>query len=230
MIDQTFTTAQPDLDFSIDGVEPIPYAVTPQLSFKLRVQQTACENRFLVQSVTLRCQIRIEPLQRRYSPATGNGLQDLFGARERWPQTMRTMLWQHVCSIVPAFNDSIVVGLSVPCSYDFNLAVTKYFDALKDGEIALNFLFSGTIFYYDFAEQLQATQISWEKEAKFRLPVPVWRNLMVQYYPKCVWLCLPRDVFDQLIGYKTSHSIATWDQALHRMVEADKACLARNEY
>ena len=39
------------------------------------------------------------------------------------------------------------VDLPVPCSYDFNLAATKYFAALEGGDIPLCFLFSGTIFY-----------------------------------------------------------------------------------
>ena len=42
---------------------------------------------------------------------------------------------------------STVVDLPVPCSSDFNLAATKYFAALEEGEIPLCFLFSGTIFY-----------------------------------------------------------------------------------
>ena len=44
----------PDLDFQIDGVEPMPYAAAPMLAFKLLVRQV--EPLATIQSVALRCQ------------------------------------------------------------------------------------------------------------------------------------------------------------------------------
>ena len=55
------------------------------------------------------------------------------------------------------------------CSYDFNLAATKYFAALEGGDLPLCFLFSGTIFHEAGDGALQVAQISWEKR---RLPSP----------------------------------------------------------
>ena len=63
------------------------------------------------------------------------------------------------------------MDLPVPCTYDFNVAATKYFYALEEGDIPLLFLFSGTIFYAADDGALQVAQISWDKEAPFRLPV-----------------------------------------------------------
>ena len=37
--------------------------------------------------------------------------------------------------------------MPVTCTYDFDVVGTKYFAALEDGEIPLEFLFSGTVFY-----------------------------------------------------------------------------------
>ena len=74
-------------------------------------------------------------------------LLDLFGESQRWGQTLRPMLWTHADATVPAFSDSIAVDLRVPCSFDFNLAATKYFYGLSDGDIPLIFLFSGSCFY-----------------------------------------------------------------------------------
>ncbi len=94
----------------------------------------------------------------------------MFGTPERWGQTLRPMLWTHVSAVVPPFTGTCIVDLPVPCSYDFSLAATKYFAALEGDAIPLCFLFSGTIFYRADEGALQVAQISWEKEAYFRLP------------------------------------------------------------
>ena len=61
------------------------------------------------------------------------------------------------------------VDLPVPCSFDFNVAATKYFYGLEGGEVPLAFLFSGTVFYRDADDFLQMEQIPWSKEAEYRL-------------------------------------------------------------
>ena len=49
-------------------------------------------------------------------------------------------------TMVPGFTGSIEVDLPVPFSYDLQIASTRYFSSLDDGEIPLLLLFSGTIF------------------------------------------------------------------------------------
>jgi hypothetical protein len=110
------------------------------------------------------------------------------------------------------------VDLQVPCTFDFNIASTKYFEGLERGEIPLCFLFSGTAFYDGGGGAPQVAPISWNKEARFRLPVVTWRAMMDVYYPNCAWLCLRRDVFDQLYRYKVRHGVPTWEAALERIL------------
>ena len=69
---------------------------------------------------------------------------------------------------------------------------------------------------------LQAVQISWEKEAGYRMPVRIWRQMMDAYYPNTAWICLRRDAFERLYAYKTQHGIPTFDEAVLRVFE-DKA-------
>ena len=111
-----------------------------------------------------------------------------------------------------------VVELQVPCTFDFNVAATKYFHGLADGDLPLNFLFSGTVFYPDQNDQLQVAPISWEKEAKFKLPLKTWKDLIDHYYPNSAWLYLRRDVFDRLYQYKVRHGIPTWEQVIERVL------------
>jgi hypothetical protein len=209
----------PDLNFRVDGAEPERFAAAPLLLFKLHVSEAAARPT-PIQTVVLRCQVRIEPARRRYTALEQQRLLDLFGTPERWGQTLKPMLWAHVSTVVPSFTGSIAVDLPVPCSSDFSLAATKYFDALGEADIPLCFLFSGTIFYEADEGRLQVAQIPWEKEAGFRLPAATWRGLMDLYYPNSAWLCLRRDVFERLSRYKSRQGVLTWEQALERLLSA----------
>ncbi len=212
----------PDLNFTIDRAEPLPHAASPLLIFKLRIRETvADEDPVTIPAIALRCQIRIEPTRRRYVEPEQERLLDLFGEPERWGQTLRSMLWTHTSLVVPQFQGSTVVDLPVPCTFDFNVAATKYFYSLEDGEIPLCLLFSGTIFYAAEEGFLQVSQISWEKEANYRLPVRVWKDMMAHYYPNSAWLSLRQDVFDRLYRYKSRRGLPTWEHALESLLDAN---------
>jgi hypothetical protein len=208
----------PDLNFRVEGAEAVPYAAAPQLAFKLRIGCTPASQS--IYSVVLRCQVRIDPARRHYRPGEQEKLRDLFGEPPRWGQTLRPMLWTHSNVMVPGFAGEVAVDLPVPCTFDFNVAVTKFFHALEDGEVPLLLLFSGTIFHEAEDGLLQVAQVPWEKEASFRLPVRIWKEMMEHYYPRGAWLCLRHDVFDRLYRYKVGHGLPTWEQALEMLLES----------
>jgi hypothetical protein len=207
----------PDLSFQVESVEPVAHAVAPLLAFRLRITQT--DGATPIHTIALRCQIRIEPTRRRYVPAEEEKLHDLFGEPARWGSTLRSMLWAHTTSVVTGFTGTTLADLPVPCTFDFNVAATKYFHALEDGFVPLLLLFSGSIFFEAEDGHLQVVQIPWEKETNFRLPVPVWKDLMERYYPNCAWLCLRRDVFDRLSHYKSRCGLPTWEQAFEELLK-----------
>ena len=210
----------PDLSFQIEGASVVPFAATPTLAFRLQIKNAAADER--IHTIALRCQIQIEVTRRRYSPEEQQRMLDLFGEPDRWSQTLRSLLWTHSNLVVPGFaGASTAVDLQVPCSFDFNIAATKYFEGLENGEIPLLVLFSGTVFYAPEDSALQVAPISWEQEARFKLPVKVWREMMDSYYPNNVWLNLRRDVFERLYRYKMQHGIPTWEQALEQMLPAE---------
>jgi hypothetical protein len=217
----------PDLSFEVEGVEAVPFSAAPLLAFKLRVTNANANEP--VQSVALRCQLQIESTHRKYTPAEQERVLDLFGAPERWSRTLRPMLWTHASVTVPPFTSSVVVDLPVVCTFDFNVAATKYFAALDDGEVPLNLMFSGTIFYEPGDSGLQIEQIPWDREAKFRLPARVWKQMMDVYYPNVAWLCLRRDVFDKLAQYKMNRGIPTWEEAIERLLVNDEIETADEE-
>ena len=200
----------PDLRFRVEGAEAVAFAAQPLLALKLHIQNAKAEE--AIHTVALRAQIQIEANRRQYNAGEKKSLRDLFDQPERWGQTLRPLLWTHSSVVVPSFQGETQADLQVPCTFDFNVAATKYFHAISDGDIPLNLLFSGTVFYIDPDGSLQVSPISWTCEARYRLPVRVWREMMELYYPNSAWLCLRRDVFERLYDYKVRHAITTWEK------------------
>ena len=56
---------------------------------------------------------------------------------------------------------------------------------------------------------MRVKPISWDEEARFKLPVKIWRDMMESYYPNSAWLRLHKDAFDRLYQYKVRHGIPT---------------------
>jgi hypothetical protein len=210
----------PDLSFRIESASVVPFAAVPMIAFQLQIKNAVPDE--TIHTIALRCQIQIEVTRRRYAAGEQERLLDLFGHPDRWSQTLRSLLWTHASVVVPAFTGTTtVVDLQVPCSFDFNVAATKYFEGLTEGEIPLNMLFSGTVFYAPEDGPLQVAPISWEQEAKYKLPQKLWREMMDSYYPNSVWINLHRDVFERLYQYKIQHGIPTWEQALEQVLASE---------
>jgi hypothetical protein len=112
--------------------------------------------------------------------------------------------------------------MPVTCTYDLEVIATKYIYALEDGEVPLEFLFSGTVFYAEDGGRLQTARISWEKEAEFQLPVRLWKEMMDQYFPNSAWIRLHRDAFDQLYDYKVRKGLPTWEAAVETLLRASE--------
>ncbi len=211
----------PELTFQIEEAVVAQFAAAPALIFKLRIKDRVADES--IHTVALRVQIQIEATRRRYTPEEQIRMLDLYGEPERWSQTLKTLLWTHANVVVPSFQGETVVDLNVPCTFDFNVAATKYFAGLSAGDIPLCFQFSGTVFYASLDGNLQVGPISWDQEARFKLPVNLWREMMDSYYPNTAWLCLRRDVFERLNQYKTQRGIPTWEQVMETMLAEEEA-------
>ena len=204
-----------ELVFDCVGARAERWAVAPTLTFLIKVAETAGE---AVHGISLRCQIRIEPLKRRYSEDEGELLVDLFGERSRWGETMKPLQLAFAAQMVPGFSGSTEIELPVPFTYDFEVAGSKYLAALEDGEVPLELLFGGTIFYTAPGGALQTAMIGWDSEAEYRLPVSVWRATMDRYFPHSAWLRVDRDAFDRLYAYRARHALPSWEHALEQLL------------
>jgi hypothetical protein len=205
----------PDLRFQVEDVVPTPNAASPQLSFKLRITNAEPEP---IHSIALRAQVQVEPVRRRYSSEEQQKLKTLFGEPEQWSKSLLPLLWANVNVNVGAFTGSTLIDLPVPCTFDFNVAMTKYIYGLDGGELPTSLLFSGTVFHAG-QMALQIAQIPWDREASYRVPVRVWKEMMDLYYPNGAWIQLRRDVFERLYDFKSHNGLPTWEQTVERMLD-----------
>ena len=210
----------PELSFQVERAEVVQNSISPLLAFKLRV--TTADPEQTIHTVALRCQIQLEVTRRKYTADDQTRLRDLFDEPSRWGQTLKNLLWTHASIVVPSFKGTTVADVPVPCTFDFNVAATKYFDGLSSGEVPICLQFSGTVFYANADGSLQVAPISWDKEARFKLPVQVWRDMMESYYPNSAWLCLHKDAFDRLYQYKVRHGIPTWEEVLEGIIPVEE--------
>ena len=86
-----------------------------------------------VHAVALRCQIRIEPRGRTYAAEEAR-LVDLFGEPARWGETLNPLQLATVGPHGVGLHRRDDRPAPVPCTYDLEIAATKYFHALDDGE------------------------------------------------------------------------------------------------
>lgn len=206
-----------DLHFTVEDVFAEPYAAAPQLTARLRIAETSGER---VHAMALRCQVRIEPQRRRYSAEEQEALLGLFGPRERWSDTLRPLLWMQCNTTVPGFSGSTDTDLALPCTYDFDVVGSRYLHAVGEGTVPILLLFSGTVFTkgeHGFAVH----QVPWDREARYELPVTVWREMIRAYYPSQGWVRLDEDVLKRLADYRARHGLISWEETVESLLAAE---------
>jgi hypothetical protein len=167
-----------------------------------------------VESIRLRAQVQIQPARRRYSREEQTALEDLFGTPERWGTTLRPLYWTNVQMQIPSFHLVCEAGLRVPWPGDANDAATRYLHALQTGEIPVELLFSGNIFFRSRGNGskagVQVAFIPWSLEAACRIPEDVWSEV--------------RQHVERQEGsrHRRVRAGLSWDQLLNEVLAAGK--------
>jgi hypothetical protein len=210
----------PELAFSVRHGGVLEHSAVPTLRFVVGVDTVGAAAQ--VRSVSLNVEVRIAATRRRYQEGERDRLVELFGHPDDWGRNLKTLHWTALTAQVPSFTGSTEIELPVTCTYDLEVSASKYFNALEEGEVPLEFLFSGTVFYAGADGRLQVGRIGWDKDADYRLPVSAWREMIDRYFPDSAWLRLKRDRFERLRAYRARHTLITWEQAIDRLLdEAD---------
>lgn len=206
-----------ELTFTCTGVRADPYAAGPTLVFRLRINANGGER---VHAIALRCLLRIEPAKRGYDAEEADALTDLFGERTKRPGTLHPVRFAQTSVTVPGFTGETEVDLVVPCTYDMDVAATRYFQALGESGVApLLMLFSGTAFAGPGG--FRPVPIPWDREAAFPLPVTVWREMIEQHFPGTGWIRLPHSTVEELLRYRSRHALPSWEATVRSLLERD---------
>lgn len=199
-----------ELSFAVVDVFAEPYAVAPQLTARLRIEESSDQT---IHAIALRSQVRIEPQRRRYALEEQNGLLGLFGERERWVDTLKPFLWMQCSTTVQGFTGATEVDLPLPCTYDFDVVGSRYLHALDAGAVPLTFLFSGTVFTVG-TTGFGVEQVPWHCDARYDMAVEVWRHMMQSYFPNSGWIRLEHGVLGALADYRARHGLITWEETV----------------
>lgn len=206
--------AAPRLAFALEDARALEHAAVPTIAFALRVASDRP-----VQSVQLDIQLQIAARKRSYDDSEQERLWEVFGTPDRWADTLRTLPWLRTTMVIPSFSDSTLAELPVVCTYDLEVTAARYFASLADGQIPLEFLFSGAVFYMAGDGRLQTVRIGWDSEADYRLPLAVWRAAIDRHFPGSAWLRLRREPFDRLQAYKARRALLTVDEAIESLLD-----------
>jgi hypothetical protein len=206
----------PRLAFAVAGAAVRERAAVPALALDVRVERVGGGP---VRAIGLQVQVQIAATRRGYDAAAVARLRELFGPPEEWGRTLHGVMWTQASVAVGPFDDATTVSVALPCSYDFDVAAAKYLDAVRDGDIPLELLFSGTVFAPAPDGRLQVTRIASDCEASFPLAAALWREAMARAFGDAPWLRLRRDVFDRLYAYRARHALGTWEATVEALLD-----------
>jgi hypothetical protein len=204
-----------DPAFSILDVEPVAHAATPTLRFQAHVDDPLGRE---IHTIALTTQIQIDPARRAYDDESRERLVELFGPPERWAATTEAFRWANVSALVPGFTGATSFALDVPCTYDLEVAASKYFYSLSDGEVPLSFLFNGMVLYAGEDDRLQVAQVPWSCTARWRMPVDAWKRVMAAYYPGGGWIRVQTETLDALAARKAATGQHSFDALIAELL------------
>jgi hypothetical protein len=211
----------PEIEFAVEEATIALDAAIPTIAFRVRVETADdCD----IRAMLLAAQIRLVGPRRGEAMAMRARLRAVCGDVPPWlsREAPQTLLWTNAVAAVPFFQRSAAIEFAAGCTYDFEVAAAKYFDALAGGHVPLEFLFSGTVLWADAAGTLDTSVLPYDRSASFELPLAVWRQTMERHYPGTAWLRLQRDVYDRLFAFKWSNAQPRWDDAIATLLRTAK--------
>ena len=150
-----------DVDFAVEGAGTLAHAAVPTLRFGLRIRADGERPiRSILLDVQLQIAARAALLRRRREGAPAGAVRRARPLGHDAADAAVDRASARTSRGSPARPWSTC---TCPCTYDFEVTAAKYLQALDGGEVPLEFLFSGTVFYMsearaaaDGADQLGA--------------------------------------------------------------------------
>jgi hypothetical protein len=208
----------PAPEFEITGAAHLAFAATPTMLFGALASEP---HGIEVQSIALTAQVMIDPARRGYDPETRERLSELFGPPASWAPSTSGLAWARVATNVPGFTGATTFGIEVPCTYDLEVAATKYFYAVRNGQVPLSFHFNGNVFYRGSGpgQPLMVVPVAWSSTAQYSMPVDVWRAMIAEHYPGGGWIRLDDETLNALNERRAGRGLASFDACVRELLE-----------
>ncbi len=208
----------PQPEFEVVAAAHLAFAAAPTMVFSVKAHELGVLE---IQSMSLSVQVMIDPARRGYDENTREQLTELFGPAATWAPSTQGLNWARVAAAVPGFQRETVFGLEVPCTYDLEVAATKYFYAVADGVVPLSFHFYGTVFYRAPDGRLQMTPVPWSASAQFGMPVSAWQAMIAEHYPAGGWIRLSERTLAALNAFRAQRGL-TFDDTVQELLGRDR--------
>jgi hypothetical protein len=205
-----------DPRFTVLAVEAVAHAAAPTLRFQLHVDDPQGRS---IYAIALSAQIQVDPARRAYDAETRARLVELFGEPERWGTTTHSFQWARIDVLVPGFTGATSFPLEVPCTYDLEVAASKFFYSLPGGVAPLSFHFTGMVLYEGEEERLRVTTVPWACSARWDMPVEAWQRAMAAHYPGGGWVRLGTETLDALAHHKALRGHHSFDDCIAELLE-----------
>ncbi len=205
----------PQPEFAITSASHLAFAAAPTMVFAASASDPTGHE---IQSLSLSVQVMIDPARRGYDAPTRERLSELFGPPATWTPSTQGLAWARVATVVAAFTGTTAFAIELPCSYDLEVAATKYFHALSDGVVPLSFHFYGTVFYLGPGGALQVTPVPWSSTAQFGMPVAAWRAMIAEHYPGGGWIRLSHETLEALNARRAAGGLPSFDACVRELL------------
>ena len=83
----------------------------------------------------------------------------------------------------------------------------------------MSFHLSGSVFYKTSSGELRITQVPWDIDVRYELPLAVWRDMMEHHYPKSGWVRFEERTLDRFLKYKAGRGLTSLDACLIELLE-----------
>ncbi|HWD74693.1 MAG TPA: DUF6084 family protein [Solirubrobacteraceae bacterium] len=205
----------PEPEFAVTGAAHRAFAAAPTMVFSTTAVDAA---EHPIQTLALSVLVMIDPSRRGYDEETRVRLSELFGPPASWTPSTQGLVWARVATVVPRFRGTTAFELEIPCTYDLEIAATKYFYVLSGGDVPLSFHFSGTVFFHAPDGRLQVTPVSWSSTARFDMPVSAWRDMIAEHYPSGGWIRLGHATLAALNDRRAARGLPSFDACLEELL------------
>ena len=193
----------PDLDFRVESAAPVPFAAVPLLAFRIAVTNAVRRR------ADLQCRAALPDPDRSDSPPlqpkkTRSACSTCSASRNAGARLSATCSGSTSPPRSPPSPEAPRSKYRCPAPSISMSRRPSIFTASKTARFRYASCSAAPYSTTAATAPPQVAPISWSKEARFRLPVETWRDMMETYYPNCAWLCLRRDVFERLYRYKVA--------------------------